>query len=181
MMKFLIISGNPKKDGLCHSVMEEVIRGAKDGGADVSVFDTTNIPRCHTCNGGWGTCLEKHTCSFGKDGDEAGTSFDDGQQAVAEAGAYCIITPTYWHEMSEPLKAFLDRLRRCEASKHFGNNGQKTIMEGKQTLLIASPGGTGRGVLNCLEQMEAFCQHVGAVVFDHIGINRWNNDYKKQA
>jgi hypothetical protein len=54
-------------------------------------------------------------------------------------------------------------------------------MEGKQTLLIASPGGSGRGGLFCLTQMENFCQHVGAVVFDHIGINRWNNDYKRQA
>jgi multimeric flavodoxin WrbA len=174
-MRFLVISGNPKKDGLCHSVMEEVIRGAKDGGAEVSLFDTTKIPRCHTCKGEWGSCLEKHSCAFGDDG------FNEGQKVVASADAYCIITPTYWHEMSEPLKAFIDRLRRCEASKYFANGVGHSILEGKQALLIASPGGSGRGGLNCLQQMEDFCMETRAVIFDHIGINRWNSDYKKRA
>jgi hypothetical protein len=27
--------------------------------------------------------------------------------------------------------------------------------------------------------MDRFCRHTGAVIFDYIGINRWNNDYKK--
>jgi multimeric flavodoxin WrbA len=173
-MKFLIISGNPKKDGLCHSVMEAVKEGAEDGGAEVTILDTTNMPRCHTCNGGWGICLDKHVCAFGKDG------FTDAQNAVKEADAYCIITPTYWHDMSEPLKAFLDRLRRCEGSKRFTGGGP-TIMDGKPALLVASPGGSGQGSLPCLAQMEAFCRHIHAAVFDHIGINRWNHDYKKKA
>jgi hypothetical protein len=29
--------------------------------------------------------------------------------------------------------------------------------------------------------MDRFCRHTGAVIFDYIGINRWNNDYKKAA
>jgi hypothetical protein len=29
--------------------------------------------------------------------------------------------------------------------------------------------------------MDRFCRHTGAVIFDYIGINRWNNDYKKSA
>jgi hypothetical protein len=27
--------------------------------------------------------------------------------------------------------------------------------------------------------MDRFCRHTGAVIFDYIGVNRWNNDYKK--
>jgi hypothetical protein len=36
-------------------------------------------------------------------------------------------------------------------------------------------------MLSCLEQMDRFCRHTGAVIFDYIGVNRWNNDYKKSA
>jgi hypothetical protein len=36
-------------------------------------------------------------------------------------------------------------------------------------------------MLSCLEQMDRFCRHTNAVIFDYIGFNRWNNDYKKEA
>ena len=52
-------------------------------------------------------------------------------------------------------------------------------LSGKQVLLIASPGGTGNGMLTCLEQMDRVCRHTNAVIFDYIGVNRWNSDYKK--
>jgi Multimeric flavodoxin WrbA len=167
-MNYLIISGNPKTDGLCHGITEQVKCGAKDGGAHVEVLTVAALERCHVCGNGWGTCREKHHCAFGMDG------FDAAQAAVKNADQICLITPVYWHEMAEGLKCFLDRLRRCE----FGKTG---ALSGKQILLVASPGGTGNGMLSCLEQMERFCRHTGANVFDMIGINRWNNDYKGAA
>jgi multimeric flavodoxin WrbA len=167
-MKYLIISGNPKHDGLCHSVMEEVFRGAREGGADVEILTVEKLERCHVCGDGWGSCREKHRCVFGADG------FNAAQEAVGTADQLCFITPVYWWEMAEGLKSFFDRLRRCE----FGQNG---ALSGKQALLVASPGGTGNGMLSCLEQMDRFCRHTGAVIFDYIGTNRWNHDYKKSA
>jgi multimeric flavodoxin WrbA len=167
-MKYLIISGNPKHEGLCFSLMEEVIRGAKEGGAEVEVLTVEKLERCHVCGDGWGSCREKHRCAFGADG------FDAAREAVKAADQYCFITPVYWWEMAEGLKSFFDRLRRCE----FGEEG---ILAGKQVLLVASPGGTGNGMLSCLEQMDRFCRHTGAVIFDYIGANRWNRDYKKKA
>jgi multimeric flavodoxin WrbA len=167
-MKYLIISGNPKGDGLCFSVMEEALRGAKEGGADAEVLTVEKLERCHVCGDGWGSCREQHSCAFGADG------FNATQEAVRAADQFCFITPVYWGEMAEGLKGFFDRLRRCE----FGQSG---ALSGKQILLVASPGGTGNGMLTCLEQMDRFCRHTGAVIFDYIGINRWNNDYKKNA
>ena len=166
-MKFLIISGNPKKDGLCFSIMNEIIRGASDGGAETQVLPTDGLDKCRCCGNGWGKCTEGY-CSFGGDG------FDQAQNDVKNADMICIITPVYWGEMTENLKCFLDRLRRCEY-------GRNKALSGKQILLVASPGGSGGGMLPCLEQMERFCHHTGAVIFDYIGINRWNNDYKKIA
>ncbi|GHV89729.1 flavodoxin family protein [Spirochaetia bacterium] len=174
-MKYLVISGNPKKKGLCHAVTEEVLRGAKDGGAEVELLTVEKLERCHVCGDGWGTCREQHRCTFGGDG------FNAAQEAIQKADAFCFITPVYWAEMAEGLKSFFDRLRRCEAALFAGKDGPPRILSGKQVLLIASPGGSGNGALTCLEQMDRFTRHTGAVIFDYISVNRWNNDYKKQS
>ena len=166
-VKFLILSGNPKTDGLCHSVQQEIIRGATEAGADVQVLTLEKLSRCQVCGNGWGTCRENHTCVLND-------NFADIQKAVAEADQLCLLTPVYWGETAEAMKGCLDRLRRC----HFGQNG---ILSGKPVLLVASPGGSGNGALTCLDQMDRFCRHTGAVIYDHISVNRWNNDYKKQA
>lgn len=167
-MRFLIISGNPKQDGLCHAVLDTAVKGAADGGAEVRILETDGIGRCRVCGTGWGTCRNEHICAYGSDG------FDDAQAMIREADALCLLTPVYWGEMAEGLKSFADRLRRCE----FGSAG---IFTGKPVLLIASAGGTGNGILTCLEQMDRFCRHTGAVIFDYIGVNRWNSDYKRAA
>jgi multimeric flavodoxin WrbA len=175
-MKYLIVSGNPKKDGLCHAVTEEVRRGAADGGAEVEVLSVGTLERCQGCGDGWGTCYQKHVCAFGNDG------FSAAQESVKAAGQLCFITPVDFGEMAESLNCFLDRLRRCEVDMPLApRTGQKAALSGKQILLVASAGGSGMGALTCLEQMDRFCRFTGAVIFDHIGINRWNNDYKKSA
>jgi multimeric flavodoxin WrbA len=173
-MKYLIVSGNPKKDGLCHSICEEVKRGAEEGGADTEILAPEKLDRCHVCGGGWGTCRDQHLCAFGKDG------FDEAQKSVRGADALCFITPVYWEEMAESLKCFFDRLRRCEAD-FWAAPGRSAALKGKQVLLIASPGGSGNGAPACISQMDRFCRHTGAVIFDYISVNRWNNDYKKAA
>jgi multimeric flavodoxin WrbA len=175
-MKFLVLSGNPKRDGLCHRVTQEILRGARDGGAEAELLSVEKPGRCHVCGDGWGICRKQHRCSFGNDG------FDAAREAIEKADALCIITPVYWGEMAEGLKSFIDRLRRCEASKRFpGGEASKSILSGKQTLLVASPGGSGNGALSCLEQMDRFARHTEAVIFDYIAVNRWNQDYKRKA
>ncbi|MDR2648459.1 MAG: flavodoxin family protein [Clostridiales bacterium] len=167
---FLIISGNPKTDGLCHSVTEAVQRGAAEAGENVQTLTVAALERCHVCGNGWGKCLTEHACAFGGDG------YDEAVEFVRKADKICIITPVYWGEMAEGLKSFFDRLRRCE--NVIRGSG---ALAGKPVLLIASPGGSGNGALSCLEQMERFCRHTGAVIFDYISVNRWNQDYKRES
>ena len=176
-MNYLIVSGNPKKDGLCYSVTEAVQKGAEAGGANVEILTVENLGRCRVCGGGWGTCREKNTCFYGDDG------FSDAQKAVQTADALCFITPVYWGEMAESLKCFFDRLRRCENAmlRNSSSPSEQAAFAGKQVLLVASPGGSGNGMITCLDQMDRFCRHTGAAIFDYIGINRWNSDYKKTA
>ena len=109
-MNVLILSGNPKKDGLC----ESVINYAKDGIIEASSIYKEfrlcdmNLINCKVCSSGWGTCRNDNYCSFDSDG------FNEIQTAVLEANAIIIITPVYWWEVSESLKNVMDRLRRCE-------------------------------------------------------------------
>jgi multimeric flavodoxin WrbA len=177
-MTYLIISGNPKKDGRCHSITEAVRKGAESGGASVEILTVEKLERCHVCGTGWGTCRAEHSCAYGNDG------FTEAQKAVQKADMFCFITPVYWGEMAESLKCFFDRIRRCEAAllRNSSDNAEhKPAFAGKQALLVASPGGSGNGMLSCLDQMDRFSRHTGAVIFDYIGINRWNSDYKKSA
>ena len=164
-MKYVIVNGNPKTDGLCFSVMESVAQGAKDAGADVEIIKP-EFDRCRVCGNGWGTCQAQRRCEFEDDG------FGNALDTLAGADVICLVTPVYWHEMAEGLKSFIDRVRRCER----GDGGR---LAEKSILLVASAGGTGNGLVNCMHQMEQFCHHTDMNIFDFIMVNRWNADYKR--
>lgn len=169
-MKITILSGNPKKVGLCQSVIDAAKLGATQGGAEVDEIRLCDLDleRCQVCGDGWGPCRSENYCTYGSDG------FDEVKDRIKMSDAIILASPVYWGETSEAFKSFIDRLRRCE----FGQSG---ILHDKQVLLLATPGGSGNGLLSCFEQMDRFCRHTGAMIFDYIGVNRWNSDYKKSA
>jgi len=169
-MKICILSGNPKKDGLCQSVIDAAKQGAIEGVAEVDKIRLCDyeFARCQVCGEGWGPCRSENFCTYGSDG------FDEIKTRIQSSDAIVLASPVYWGETTESFKSFIDRFRRCE----FGQTG---TLQDKQVLIIATPGGSGNGLLSCLEQMDRFCRHTGAVIFDYIGVNRWNNDYKKTA
>jgi multimeric flavodoxin WrbA len=169
-MQIAILSGNPKKDGLCQSIIEAAKAGAIEGGAEVDEIRLCDleIGRCQVCGEGWGPCRNENICIYGSDG------FDEVKERIRKSDAIIMASPVYWGETTEAFKSFIDRLRRCEF------NGTEVLRD-KQILMIAVPGGSGNGLLSALEQMDRFCRHTGAIIFDYIGVNRWNNDYKKTA
>lgn len=64
----------------------------------------------------------------------------------------------------------MDRLRRCEATaNHFLAN--------KRCVLVACAGGTGRGTIECLGNMELALTHMGMRAYDRIPVNRYNAPY----
>ena len=172
-MRFVVLSGNPKESGLCKAATDAAIQGAKDGGAEVNEVAMAGIIRCQVCGDGWGSCLNDHVCAFGDDG------FTAAQTLLHSADAVALITPVYWGECAEGLKSFMDRLRRCD-NRMRRDDGDRAFI-GKPVLLVASPGGSGNGALSCLSQMERFCQHTDALIFDAVIINRWNSDYTRKA
>jgi multimeric flavodoxin WrbA len=177
-VKIAIITGTPKTEGLSASCYKAAALGVEkynaeaDAGATTEAIEIrlcdTGMGNCRVCGEGWGTCGANHTCQFGDDGYNAVV------EKLREADAFIFQTPVYWGEISETFKAFLDRLRRCEAS-HDG------LLYKKEVLLIAAPGGSGGGLLTALGQFERAVQHMRGHVFDFIGVNRWNRDYKLKA
>ena len=100
--------------------------------------------------------------------------FSEDYQRLVSAEAIVWITPVYWHDLAENLKAFLDRLRRCETRRnHF--------LKGKKSLLVACAGGTGLGAIQCLDRLEDTLGHMDIVAVDRLPIIRFNREYMLPA
>ncbi|MCL1998920.1 MAG: NAD(P)H-dependent oxidoreductase [Turicibacter sp.] len=186
-MKLLIVNGTPKQDGLCYSFVERAEKTAADLGVACETIRLAglNLKKCQMCSDGWGICFREHRCVFGdKDG------FDDLQKKVAEADAYAYITPVYWGEISEEFKIFLDKLRRCEATKQWDARPEEvSFLKGKPSIVVASAGGGGGGIISTFADFERAITQMGADewprethgIFDFIAVNRWNKNYKLTA
>jgi len=186
-MKLLIINGTPKLDGVCYSF----VTAAEEIASELTIdFETIRLSseklmKCIMCDGGWGVCFKDHYCIFGAD-----DGFTGLQKKVQEADLYVYITPVYWGEISEEMKIFLDKLRRCEATKQWDKReNEVSYHKGKGSILVASAGGGGGGTLSALEQLERAIVQMGGDewpreqdgIFDYIAVNRWNQEYKRKA
>jgi multimeric flavodoxin WrbA len=168
MNDVLVISASPNKDGLtaaCAAAAAEGIRVAGAQPQEVRLNDL-QIGLCQACEDGWGPCLREHECQVEDD-------FQALHARALQAGGLILVTPVYWHEMSESAKAFTDRLRRCEAPR-----GAESGLAGKPVIAVAAAGGSGNGMITCLASMERWVRHTRARVYDLLPVNRWSRQYK---
>ena len=168
-IEVIVISSSPNKDGLTATCAASAVAGARDADAkseEVRLNDL-QVGKCHACGNGWGTCIKDHTCQVKDD-------FQSLQKRTCQADAIILITPVYWCDMSESMKEFIDRMRRCETPHQDGKMG----LLNKPIIMVAAAGGSGHGMITCLEIMERWIDHVQAKKFDFIPVNRWNRNYK---
>jgi len=140
------------------------------------------------CGDGWGICLKQYRCAFGNDN---GDGFNALQETLSSADAFIWITPVYWGQASEAIKNFIDRLRRCQGSKHYnwGDTTGSSILQNKPSILTAIAGGGGGGIANTFQEMERAITFMGGDTwprtasgfFDYIAVNPWNQEYKREA
>lgn len=170
-MDVVVISSSPNTDGLTAACAAAAVKGAQlAGGGAVEVrLNDLQVGMCEACNNGWGTCRPDHECQVEDD-------FQELHARVLQADALVLVTPVYWHEMSESAKAFADRLRRCEATR-----GDESGLSGVPVIAVAAAGGSGNGMITCLWSMERWIEHVRARKFDFFPVNRWNRGYKLAA
>jgi multimeric flavodoxin WrbA len=174
-MKILIIKSSPNNNGLTAACAEAARQGVIDSRSRARVVNLNDlrISRCAVHNEGWGTCRTKHHCQLQDD-------FQELQTTIEQAEGYVFLTPVYFGEPSEPMKAMIDRLRRCEATKN-EDAGEKSILADKPVVLVASAGDSGHGAIACLSTMERFALRVGARVFDTIPVTRQTRSYQLET
>jgi multimeric flavodoxin WrbA len=168
MQEVVVLSASPNTDGLTAACAAAAVEGARSAGgqAEEVRLNDRQIGVCQACDNGWGPCLRDHECQVEDD-------FQDLHARVLRAGALVLVTPVYWHEMSESAKAFTDRLRRCEAPR-----GAQSGLAGKPVIAVAAAGGSGNGMITCLGSMERWIKHIRARVYDLLPVNRWSKGYK---
>ena len=186
--RLLIVNATPKTDGLCYSFVEAAKEAADELKLESEVIRLAglNLKKCAMCYDGWGICFKEHKCAFG-----SADGFDDLQKAVLAADAFVYISPVYWGEISEELKIFWDKLRRCETTKQWnGKDDVVSFHKNKPSIIVAAAGGGGGGIPSTFVAMERAVdqlgEHTGCIdgtagIFDYIAVNRWNQTYKREA
>lgn len=169
-MEIPLIWSSPDTDGLTARAKDAVARGISRGGASVREvhLNRLDIRLCRACGPqGWGICRTEHRCALDDDMNEI-------YGMMKSSPVFALVTPVYWHDMSENLKALLDRVRRCDAKR-------AGAMIGKRYLAVACAGGTGRGVVRCLESIGAVMTHMGVEASDRLPVTRASAEYMMPA
>lgn len=164
-MKVTVLWSSPNKDGLTNTAAKQFMNGLLKAGTEVKeiCLNTKKLEHCRACGNGWGQCRANGNCILQDD-------FNEVYKELQDSDGIVFVSAVYWSDMTECMKAFIDRLRRCEATKnHF--------LAEKRCILIACAGGTGRGTLECLHQMEQALTHMGMRAYDRIPVIRYNSDY----
>jgi multimeric flavodoxin WrbA len=170
-MQVIAIQGSPNVDGLTSTGAQCALDGAKAAGAEVELIHLrkADIRICLACDTGWGTCRDEGECVIEDD-------FEPTRQRLYAADAIVLSTPVYFGETSEIVKAFLDRLRRCERGAK-----ERSPLPGKPVLGIAAAGGSGRGTVSCAQMLERCFSHIGLRTLDILPLTRFNRDYMLAA
>lgn len=165
MKKVAVVWSSPNKEGLTASAKDRIISGLQDSGAEIQEIhlNQKKLEHCRACGNGWGTCNRTGSCVIQDD-------FAEIYETLRNADGIVWISAVYWSDMTECMKAFFDRLRRCDATKNHD-------LAEKRCVLVACAGGTGRGTLECLTQLERGLTHMGMRAYDRIPVVRYNRDY----
>ncbi len=165
MKKVAVLWSSPNTDGLTASAKKQFVQGLTEAGVQVEEIhlNTKKLEHCKACGSGWGSCRQTGSCVIRDD-------FAEIYRTISKADGIVWISAVYWWDMTECFKAFFDRLRRCDA-------GHNHFLADKRCVLIACAGGTGRGTLECLMQLERGLTHMGMRVYDRIPVERYNRDY----
>jgi len=168
-MKVIIILGSRNPEGQTAKTAMALQGGLTEKGAQVeNVFlPQMKIERCRQCNeNGWGICKTEGRCIIEDD-------FASLADKVKNADAVVFATPVYFGDLSESLRAFLDRLRRVNRHEASQYN-----VKGKPAIGICVAGGGGSGAPACAMSMEKVLFTCGFDVIDMVPVRRQNLDMK---
>ena len=183
-MQVLMLSGSRDRKGRTARAIEAISKGVtKAGGNSESIFLTElKIERCRQCdNDGWGACRREQRCIIEDD-------FDSVVARVKTADVIVFANPVYFGDLTESMRAFLDRLRRI--SRRPGPLSQGASAQprpgiptapragGTPAIGVCLAGGGGGNAPNCCVSLERVLQACGFDVVDMIPLRRQNFEFK---
>jgi multimeric flavodoxin WrbA len=127
-MKILVLNASPKKKGKVAGLLSAVIEGA-NGAPDVEWIDVygLSIKPCLSCM----KCRPDKPCALPRDDAHAVA------EKIAAADVLVVGTPTYWGNMSAPLKALFDRI--VTTLEHIEITGlPKHRLKGKRAVIVTA-------------------------------------------
>ncbi len=168
-MKTIVISGSRNPQGQTACAIEAIRNGieTRAGEAEMLFLPPLRIERCRQCEvNGWGRCRREGRCVIEDD-------FPGLVEKIRGADRVVFATPVYYSDLSESLRAFLDRLRRTCTHKD-----GKAGIEHKPAIGVCVAGGGGGGAPACCVSLEKVLTHCGFDVVDMVPVRRQNLDAK---
>jgi multimeric flavodoxin WrbA len=168
-MKALMVLGSRNPEGRTATAAKALLEGlASEGGHGEEVFLTEmNIERCRQCDAaGWGLCRAEGRCVIEDD-------FASLVDKVRNADVAIFATPVYFGDLSESMRAILDRMRRI--TRH---ESAREGISGKPAIGICMAGGGGGGAPSCAVSLERVLRTCGLDVVDMVPVRRQNLDLK---
>jgi multimeric flavodoxin WrbA len=169
LVKLTIMSGSRNPAGQTARAGNALLKGAVQSGLEGEhiFLPPMSIERCRQCDdNGWGTCRSEGKCVIEDD-------FSGLVEKLRASDVVVFSTPVYFSDLSESLRAFLDRLRRI--CRH---ESGKVGIEGKTSAGICVAGGGGGGAPACTVVLEKIMHNCGLDVVDMIPARRQNLDQK---
>ena len=168
MVKILCLSGSRDRNGRTARAIQAITTGAERAGAKNESFflPELNLAHCRQCDAnGWGTCRSDGYCVVDDD-------FQMLVEKIHESDIVVFATPVYFRDLSESMKAFLDRLRRISAFN------PEPITEGISAVGLSMAGGGGGGATSACMSLESILQMCRFDVVDMIPTRRQNLETK---
>ena len=164
-MKAICISGSRNPDGQTATAAKAVTEGLSEKGCLCEQFflPALQIERCRQCDDrGWGSCRTEGKCVIKDD-------FADLVSKISQSDAVIFANPVYFGDLSESLRAFLDRLRRI--TRH--DDGKVEVAD-TPAVGVCVAGGGGGGAPNCCLSLEKVLSTCGFDVLDLVPVRRQN-------
>ncbi len=169
-MKLLALSGSRNPEGQTARAIQAVCKGAESAGATTETlfFPRMRIKLCQQCDpDGWGKCRSEGYCILEDD-------FNSILEKIQAADVVVFANPVYFGDLSESMRAFLDRYRRVNFPKMM--RGERPEL--KPAMALCYAGGSGNGTGTCIASMERAIQGSGFDLISLVPLRRQNLEAK---
>jgi multimeric flavodoxin WrbA len=173
-MKVLFISGSRNREGQTARAIKAIQKGVKEakGKTEVIFLTELSLERCRQCDpDGWGLCRKEGRCIIEDD-------LPMLTEKVKAADVLVFANPVYFGDLSESMRAFLDRFRRTLFKPGAAPRPGFPMGGGTPAIGLCYAGGSGNGTISCAATLERVLQTCGFDVVDMIPVRRQNIDTK---